>query len=143
LKTQVHNEPYVPSCQTLFFTLYVFSGYYTTITLNLTCHWMESALVLCATSISLFVSPFARPLTSYLSYPPCINRLSFRRSHIHVSTTASVPFDIVPVSIPVYDFLTLVLSSTLASCFVIVHVQFLLVLMLVSNQSPTMQCLRN
>ncbi|KIK03889.1 hypothetical protein K443DRAFT_457114 [Laccaria amethystina LaAM-08-1] len=43
---------------------------------------MESALVLCATSISLFVSPFARPLTSYLSYPPCINRLSFRRSHI-------------------------------------------------------------
>lgn len=95
MKTQVHNELYAPSCQTLFCTLYVFSEYYTTITLSLTCHRLESALVLCAASISLFVSPFARPLTSYLSYPPCIDRLSFRHPHIHVSTTASVLFDIV------------------------------------------------
>ncbi|EDR11261.1 uncharacterized protein LACBIDRAFT_315873 [Laccaria bicolor S238N-H82] len=31
----------------------------------------------------------------FISYPPCIDRLSFRHPHIHVSTTASVLFDIV------------------------------------------------
>ncbi|KIK03901.1 hypothetical protein K443DRAFT_457341 [Laccaria amethystina LaAM-08-1] len=73
----------------------------------------SSALVLCATSISLFISPFARDR---------LDRVSFRHPHIHVSTTASVLFNIVPLD-----------CSTLASCFVIVHIQFLVLLILVSN----------